>query len=73
MTASGTRTVERTVDRIDPVTDLPEPVTLSLDPGDLVMFSLLTPHRSGSNRSTTSRRALFHLLPRSHRGGPGRL
>ena len=43
---------------LDPA-DLPEPVTLSLGPGDLVMFSLLTPHRSGSNRSTTSRRALF--------------
>ena len=43
---------------LDPA-DLPEPVTLSLDPGDLVIFSLLTPHRSGSNRSTTSRRALF--------------
>lgn len=43
---------------LDPA-DLPEPVTVPLDPGDLVMFSLLTPHRSGSNRSTTSRRALF--------------
>jgi ectoine hydroxylase-related dioxygenase (phytanoyl-CoA dioxygenase family) len=43
---------------LDPA-DLPEPVTLSLDPGDLVMFSLLTPHRSGSNRSKASRRALF--------------
>jgi 2-aminoethylphosphonate dioxygenase len=43
---------------LDPA-HLPEPVTLSLDPGDLVMFSLLTPHRSGSNGSTTSRRALF--------------
>ena len=43
---------------LDPA-DLPEPVTLSLDPGDLVLFSLLTPHRSGSNRSTTSRRSLF--------------
>ena len=39
--------------------DLPEPVTLSLDPGDLVIFSLLTPHRSGSNRSAASRRAVF--------------
>jgi ectoine hydroxylase-related dioxygenase (phytanoyl-CoA dioxygenase family) len=43
---------------LDPA-DLPEAVTLSLEPGDLVMFSLLTPHRSGSNHSATSRRALF--------------
>ena len=43
---------------LDPA-ELPESVTISLDPGDLVVFSLLTPHRSGSNRSTTSRRALF--------------
>jgi len=43
---------------LDPA-NLPETVTLSLDPGDLVIFSLLTPHRSGSNRSTTSRRAVF--------------
>lgn len=43
---------------LDPA-DLPEPVTLSLDAGDLVIFSLLTPHRSGGNRSTASRRAAF--------------
>jgi ectoine hydroxylase-related dioxygenase (phytanoyl-CoA dioxygenase family) len=43
---------------LDPA-DLPEPVTIPLDPGDMVVFTLLTPHRSGSNRSTTSRRALF--------------
>lgn len=43
---------------LDPA-ELPPPVTVPLDPGDLVIFSLLTPHRSGSNRSTSSRRALF--------------
>jgi ectoine hydroxylase-related dioxygenase (phytanoyl-CoA dioxygenase family) len=43
---------------LDPA-NLPEPITLSLNPGDLVIFSLLTPHRSGSNRSTSSRRAVF--------------
>ena len=43
---------------LDPA-ELPEPVILTLEPGDLVMFSLLTPHRSGSNRSTASRRTVF--------------
>ncbi len=50
---------------LDPA-DLPEPVTLSLDAGDLVLFSLLTPHRSGGNSSTTSRRtAFFTYFPAS--------
>ena len=43
---------------LDPA-DLPEPVTIPLAPGDMVVFTLLTPHRSGSNRSLTSRRTLF--------------
>jgi ectoine hydroxylase-related dioxygenase (phytanoyl-CoA dioxygenase family) len=43
---------------LDPST-LPEPEMLTLEPGDLVLFSLLTPHRSARNASDRPRRALF--------------
>ena len=39
--------------------ELPDPEIVAVDPGDVVMFSLLTPHRSGPNRSTKPRRTLF--------------
>lgn len=43
---------------LDP-SELPGVVSMTLDAGDLVIFSLLTPHQSGPNRSSRQRRALF--------------
>jgi ectoine hydroxylase-related dioxygenase (phytanoyl-CoA dioxygenase family) len=43
---------------LDPST-LPEPEIVTLEPGDLVLFTLLTPHRSARNDSDRPRRALF--------------
>jgi 2-aminoethylphosphonate dioxygenase len=42
-------------DAVDPSTG----VTLSLDPGDVAVFSAYTPHRSSANRSSRSRRLLY--------------
>ena len=36
-----------------------EPVPLVLDPGDIAIFTCFTPHRSGPNLSTESRRGYF--------------
>lgn len=43
---------------LDPST-LPEPQMVTVEPGDLVLFTLLTPHRSARNSSDRPRRALF--------------
>jgi ectoine hydroxylase-related dioxygenase (phytanoyl-CoA dioxygenase family) len=45
------------------------PTSLILDPGDAVLFSSFTPHRSGPNRSSKRRRQLYLSFNRMSDGG----
>lgn len=47
-------------------------VTLELEPGDVAIFHGLTPHRSGPNRSTGMRRALYLSYNATSDGGDQR-
>ena len=52
--------------------DLAKGVTLDLHPGDVAVFSGFTPHRSGPNRSSESRRLLYLSYNADSDGGDQR-